>query len=111
MRRPPRTLVLARRRPAAAAWLGWLVLATVLAVAALGRAAGAQTTTPAPLPPKTTETGPTVPPPSGNSGGVIHPPATVDPGMTHRTPGSATFPTPVIPPPGSPGGNTGVVPK
>ena len=41
--------------------------------------------------------------------GTIHPPA-VDPGMTVAPPRDSTK-TPVIPPPGSPGGNQSVVPK
>ena len=41
--------------------------------------------------------------------GVIHPEGSVDPGM-QKTP-SATGAMPVVPPPGSPGGNSDVVPK
>ena len=43
--------------------------------------------------------------------GTIKPPENVDPNMTvpPRTPSAGT--TPVIPPPGSPGGNQSVVPK
>jgi hypothetical protein len=42
--------------------------------------------------------------------GMISPP-NVDPGMMVRPPRDATTTTPVIPPPGSPGGNRSVVPK
>ncbi|PPQ29337.1 hypothetical protein [Rhodopila globiformis] len=42
--------------------------------------------------------------------GAIKPP-NVDPGMTVRPPARGTATTPVIPPPGSPGGNPSVVPK
>ena len=85
--------------------------ALTLAAAALGRA---ETTPPAPLPPKTEPTGPTVMPPAGTGDmprGVIRPPATVDPGITRGTPNAGNYPTPVVPPPGSPGGNPQVVPK
>lgn len=44
----------------------------------------------------------------GQSGGVICPPE-VDPGMKAPTPEGGK--TPVIPPPGSPGGNPNVQPK
>ncbi|HTZ00856.1 MAG TPA: hypothetical protein VMC05_00880 [Xanthobacteraceae bacterium] len=43
------------------------------------------------------------------SGGVICPPQNVDPAMKAPTPQSGTMP--VIPPPGSPGGNPNVQPK
>lgn len=44
--------------------------------------------------------------------GVIRPPAGVDPGINQGTPAPPShFPTPVVPPPGSPGGDTTVVPK
>lgn len=42
--------------------------------------------------------------------GTIAPP-NVDPGMTVRPPANGSATTPVIPPPGSPGGNRSVVPK
>lgn len=42
--------------------------------------------------------------------GTIKPPD-VDPGMTVKPPRHAGDATPVIPPPGSPGGNRSVVPK
>ena len=41
--------------------------------------------------------------------GVIHPRGSVDPGMPERPPETGTMP--VVPPPGSPGGRTDVVPK
>jgi hypothetical protein len=41
--------------------------------------------------------------------GTLHPPAAVDPGMTVQP--HATGSMPVIPPPGTPGGNQNVVPK
>jgi hypothetical protein len=45
------------------------------------------------------------------SGGVIHPPANVDPGLTQPAPDIGPHSMPVIPPPGTPGGNPDVKPK
>jgi hypothetical protein len=46
------------------------------------------------------------------SNGVIKPPAGIDPGMpVHKGGEAAHAPMPVIPPPGSPGGNLHVQPK
>jgi len=60
---------------------------------------------------------PTVPPASGTtssdlsrSGGVITPPADVDPDMKQNPPPSGAT-MPVIPPPGTPGGNPALKPK
>ncbi len=44
------------------------------------------------------------------SHGVITPPST-DPGMAKQPPSAGPQSTPVIPPPGSPGGNPNLVPK
>jgi hypothetical protein len=70
-----------------------------------GRPAAGQPTTPA------------VPPASGSlssdlnrSGGVITPPADVDPEMK-QTPPPTGARMPIIPPPGTPGGNPAVKPK
>jgi hypothetical protein len=77
----------------------------VLAADPSGRPSGDQ---PAPV---------TAPPPSGasssdlaRSGGVITPPVGVDPQIKRMPPGSAD-PMPVIPPPGTPGGDQSVKPK
>ncbi len=43
--------------------------------------------------------------------GVIHPPTGTDPGMAAPVPDPHPRSTPVIPPPGSPGGNPSVQPK
>jgi hypothetical protein len=43
--------------------------------------------------------------------GTIKPPQDVDPGMAVAPKNSGRSTTPVIPPPGSPGGNQSVVPK
>ncbi len=115
MRRQARNIALARKRRPAGEWLPWLALMAAIGLAAIG-AAHAQTTTPParPLPPKSEETGPTTPPPEGTGAmekGVIRPPAAVDPGMTKGTPNPQAFPTPIIPPPGSSGGNPRTQPK
>ena len=43
--------------------------------------------------------------------GTLHPPTSVDPAMTVNPPAQAQSTMPVIPPPGTPGGNQHVVPK
>jgi hypothetical protein len=45
------------------------------------------------------------------SGGVIYPPTDVDPGLTKPAPDIGLHSTPLIPPPGTPGGNPDVKPK
>jgi hypothetical protein len=45
------------------------------------------------------------------SGGVIHPPANLDPGLTKPAPELGPHSMPVIPPPGTPGGNPDIKPK
>jgi len=45
------------------------------------------------------------------SGGLIRPPSGVDPGMHQPAPPAGQHSTPVIPPPGTPGGAEGVTPK
>lgn len=45
------------------------------------------------------------------SGGVIHPPANPDPGLTKPAPDLGPHSMPVIPPPGTPGGNPDIKPK
>ena len=49
--------------------------------------------------------------PSARANGIITPPPDVDPGMRAHNPGHATGIMPVIPPPGTPGGPPGIVPK
>lgn len=90
---------------------------TAIAIALCGttfvEVSRAQTPPPAPLPPKTQETGPSTPPPGTGSmqQGVIRPPATVDPEINKGAPNRERFQMPVLPPPGTPGGNPRVVPK
>ena len=45
------------------------------------------------------------------SNGVIAPPTDIDPDIRKPTPPGGASPMPVIPPPGTPGGGTGVQPK
>jgi hypothetical protein len=45
------------------------------------------------------------------SGGVIHPSANPDPGLTKPAPDLGPHSMPVIPPPGTPGGNPEIKPK
>ena len=45
------------------------------------------------------------------SGGIIRPPRGVDPGMTQAPPRVGSKSTPVIPPPGAPGGKRSINPK
>jgi hypothetical protein len=47
----------------------------------------------------------------GRSGGVIHPPSDVDPAIKQEPPAIGSQSTPIIPPPGTPGGKPGVTPK
>ena len=60
---------------------------------------------------------PAIPPASGStsqdlekSGGVVKPPENVDPGFAKAPPPSAAK-TPIVPPPGTPGGNPEIQPK
>ena len=64
---------------------------------------------PSERPPQTQQVTP--PDEGGVHTGIIHPPATIDPGMTRPAPNPQAFPTPVVPPPGTPGGNPQVIPK
>lgn len=99
-------------------WRGsWGLPSTAIAVALAATTfvgpSRAQTPAPAPLPPKTQETGPSTPPTGTGSmqQGVIRPPATVDPEINKGAPSGERFLMPVLPPPGTPGGNPRVVPK
>ena len=71
-----------------------------------------QTTVPEKVAPDATgTTGGTLSDKLERSGGVITPQADVDPGMAARAPVPNPGTTPVITPPGSPGGNQSVQPK
>jgi hypothetical protein len=102
-------------------------LALALSVALLAGAAGAQTAEkreqPSPSPPKSPPTAMPLPPGQGEgsgssmsdrlskSQGVIRPPQEVDPTMKQETPPTGPNSMPVIPPPGTPGGDQSVKPK
>ena len=87
---------------------------TIRLVAALGLGispALAQTEIPKDTPP-TSATGPgTLSQKLDQTDGVIRPRTDVDPGITKPAPVPNPGSTPVIPPPGSPGGNPSVQPK
>lgn len=84
-----------------------LALALAVPGAAVAQSQSApQTLVPAPAPPtRTPDT-----PGGAASHGVIRPPAQVDPGITHPPPPVRGV-MPVIPPPGTPGGNPRVKPE
>jgi len=101
-----------------------LLLTALILAAAPAWAQNPQATSPAnptvPIAPPNSASPPPekIAPPSGNLSdrlsqqkGMITPPANVDPGMTVTPPRSGSVTTPVIPPPGSPGGNRSVIPK
>ncbi len=116
------------RRPAKttrAVTIGALAIGLLTGVCAGAQAQNPQTGTPGQTPPPVTPRGPTTTPPEqvapksdgsttsgtlSRSGGTLTPPA-VDPGMTRTPPATSSGAMPVIPPPGTPGGNTSVVPK
>jgi hypothetical protein len=70
-----------------------------------------QTTVPEKIDPKATGATGTLSDKLERSGGVITPPAGVDPGISAPAPVPNPGTTPVIPPPGSPGGNQSIQPK
>ena len=101
----------ARTRPLV--WVACLLLGSGL-MAATAAPPGHAETNPPRNPPRSSEIQPAPPSPSGTGSqdtGVIRPPAHVDPGITKAAPNPQEFPTPVVPPPGTPGGNPQVVPK
>jgi hypothetical protein len=108
------------------------VLATLLAAAPLGGAGAQLRPDPAQRPEPAPQTAPGNPNPappekvapedSGGSGvplgerlarshGTIKPPAGIDPGMATPAPDPGPRSMPVIPPPGTPGGDSTIVPK
>ncbi len=102
-----RHLLAAACLTAAASSVAWTPCAAVSAESTPG--SGTTTATPS---------SPVDPPGSGNlserldkSGGVIAPRGDVDSGMVVQPPNPSAGKMPVIPPPGTPGGNKDVVPK
>ncbi len=86
-------------------------LLAALALCCIGAQAGAQSGAPGTPVPDTdvSRKGGTLSDKLNESNGVIHPEGAVDPGIQKTAPATGTMP--VIPPPGSPGGDTGVQPK
>lgn len=97
----------------------WIfAVAATLAVAAAGSAAFAQSLPMDRAPPPKSETEGQAPPAAENpsqqldrSKGVIRPPQSVDPDMQVPPPDPGAQKTPVIPPPGTPGGDPTIQPK
>jgi hypothetical protein len=96
-----------------------LGMALLFACGGLGlHQAWAQANQEQPQPPSAAQDGASVGPPLSDklnrSNGVITPPAATantDPGIVKPTPDTGTTAMPVIPPPGTPGGNPNVQPK
>jgi hypothetical protein len=80
------------------------------AIAALAADPNGRSITDQPAPPTTPPLSGTTSSDLARSGGVITPPADVDPQMK-RAPSHSADPMPVIPPPGTPGGDPSVKPK
>ena len=108
--RRSRAIAVARSREDGATLARWLVVAAFLLVAVMAAAyaedttsGGAQQSPPQQI----------VPPanPAARANGVIPAPTGVDPGIRVHRPSDATSTMPVIPPPGTPGGNPQVIPK
>jgi hypothetical protein len=102
-----------------------IVGAALAALVASVEAAAAQTRAPSPETPQSERTGPQDPRSTGSvgrsteplsdklerSGGVIRPPEDIAPEMAVRAPVPDPGTTPVIPPPGTPGGDPTIEPK
>lgn len=97
-----------------------VLLAAAAAMLAAGVApftpANAQVGTPpsqnsSPLPPAPPERIEPAPPAADGSGGVLRPPLGIDPGIRTTVPNPAPSTTPVIPPPGTPGGDPATRPR
>ncbi len=100
-----------------ARWMPALLLVATLAAGAItaaparaqvGASPGQGSAPLPPAPPERIEPAPTVP---RTSDGVLRPPAAVDPGIRTIVPDPNLSSTPVIPPPGTPGGNQTVRPR
>ena len=99
--------------------------AVLLGASVLGSAAGVTPTSPnkdqtigksspQPVPEEPATSGSSTEPLSDKldrSGGIIRPPSGVDPGITQAPPAVSSKSTPIIPPPGAPGGKRGINPK
>ncbi len=113
MTRRARAIVIAlRRRPEPSPWLLWAMLALLLLIAVTTHAQTIRDAADAhppvaniPVPTRPLQTGPT------QTKGVLVPTRPVDPDIHAATPPATAFPMPVVKPPGSPGGNSTVIPK
>jgi hypothetical protein len=115
--RRARAIALERRRQPPSL-LPWIMFALMLTAAVAAHAQGA----PAPSGrPEAQTTPPEIVRPGGSgvsgsshydgTNGVIAPPASVDPGMPVAHPDPGAFSTPMVRPPGTPGGDPKIVPK
>ncbi len=84
----------------------WLAGIAAIATLAASQAFAQSATTP-----PSQATPPELVAPTGPASGVIHPPTGVDPGIRVPAPDPQGGTMPVIPPPGTPGGNQNVQPK
>jgi hypothetical protein len=107
-----RCIAAARSRTGSATWLAALAIAAAFCLPSATHAAETPGSTAPPSNQPSPDSGP-----SGNlserlnqSGGVIKPPENVDPGLQKKPPEDSAK-MPVIPPPGSPGGDPNVTPK
>jgi hypothetical protein len=120
MSRRARAIAIARRRQPPSL-LPWIMLALMLTAAVAAHAQGATSSAPSGGPNSQTTPPEIVKPGLGGPGGVaapehgangvIAPPPSVDPGMPVARPDPGAFPTPMLQPPGTPGGDPNVVPK
>lgn len=112
MKARARAIALRRRKDPNPSWLPWLVL--LIALIASLATAHAQTVAPARPAPDSSGPQMAVPertPEPSRDHGVARPPQNVDPGIHVPAPSSERGAMPVIPPPGTPGGNQEVIPK
>ena len=99
------------RRRVAASRMGLALLLGALfagAGTALGQTGGATGQGTSPLPPAPPER---IEPAPATPGGVLRPPQGVDPGIRATVPNPQPNTTPVLPPPGTPGGDRTVQPR
>lgn len=85
--------------------------ACLAGIAALATLAAGQALAQSATTPPSQATPPEQVAPGGTTSGVIHPPTGVDPGIRVPAPDPQAGTMPVIPPPGTPGGNQAVQPK
>ena len=108
--RRSRAIAVARAQEDGAVLIRWLAAALFLLLAGMVAAYAQDTTSSAG---QQTSPQQIVPPadPAARANGVIPVPTDIDPGIRAPRPGGATGAMPVIPPPGTPGGDPHVIPK